>query len=293
MLLVLLTPGSSRVEAGGRSKPEFADDTKPSPSILVNSWYRDKMIQVALANIAPDARRVSVAIGTEDVQSELFASQSLSIPARSIVVVYFPRLKKKTAKGVVKDSDHVSVYASEGPLIDLQPVQEADLSPAQMNLENFLAASGDGITVSYDPGSGPDLRLVFVPKALRVQEQALIPGRPRQGSLSACSGEDLNKLELPDDYRRQAHARLSDHYGYIVKPGEKARISVDYSVPEIADCAVVRISDYQYSFSPAGGVSQGGGPVATVMVYNPAVMKIAPLFPLIPEGNEDGKLKKR
>jgi hypothetical protein len=119
----------------------------------------------------------------------------------------------------------------------------------------------------------------------------MMPGRQRKGSQQACSEADLNKLGLTDEYLKQARTRLADHLGYIVKAGETARISMDYTVPDIKDCAVVRFSDYQYLFAANGSVLHGGGPVTAVMIYNPSIMKIAPSFPLVPEGSEGGKQK--
>jgi hypothetical protein len=66
---------------------------------------------------------------------------------------------------------------------------------------------------------------------------------------------------------------------------------MDYTVPAIKNCAVVRFSDYQYLFAANGSVLHGGGPVTAVMIYNPSIMKIAPSFPLVPEGSEGGKQK--
>jgi hypothetical protein len=291
VILVLSLSGLSTIEAAGREKPEPQGGEQCPPSILVNSWLRDKMIQVALANITGEAQRIKVAIGTEEIQSELFASQTLSIPARSISIVYFPVLRQKTSRGALKDSDYVSVYRSDGSLIDLKPVQQADRSRVQLTTDSFLAASGDDINISYDLGPGQGLRLVFVPRSLRIQEKMLIPGRLRDGSFPACAEEDLSKLGLPDEYRIQARTKLADHYGFIVKDGETARITVDYTVPEITDCAVVRLSDYQYFFARGGSVTQGAGLGALVMVYNPSIIKIAPLHPLVREGQGGGKQK--
>lgn len=290
-ILILSSSGVSTIEAGGRTGPPTEGGEKHVPSILVNSWLRDKMIQVALANITGKAQPIKAAIGVENIQSELFVSQSVSVPARSIEIVYFPVLRQKTSRGALKDSDYVSVYRSDGALIDLQAVQKTDSSSAQLTTDSFLAASGDVINISYDLSPGQGLRLMFVPKSLRIREKALMLGRPRDGSFPACSEDDLIKLGLTDEYRNQARMKLADHYGFIVKDGEKARIMVDYTVPEITDCAVVRLSDYQYLFASSGGVTQGAGPGARVMVYNPSVMKITPLLPLVQEEQNGGKQK--
>ena len=109
VVLVLSSSGFSPIGAAGREKPELPDEAQHAPSILVNSWHRDKMIQVALANITGEARPVKAAIGTEEIRFEPFAGQSLSVPARSIAVVSFPVLRQKTPRGALKDSDHVSV----------------------------------------------------------------------------------------------------------------------------------------------------------------------------------------
>jgi hypothetical protein len=116
-------------------------------------------------------------------------------------------------------------------------------------------------------------------------------GMPRKSSLQPCSEEDLKKLGLTEAYFKQARSRLANNLGYIVKAGKTSGISVDYVVPDIKDCAVMRLSDYQYSFAPKGSVRHGGGPVSIVMVYNPSVMKIATSFPLVPEGEGGGKQK--
>jgi hypothetical protein len=293
-LTVLLLSSSeySRVEAAGRTKPELEGSARSDASILVNSWYRDKMIQVALANIAHTAQRLKVAVGAEDSQSELYASQSLSIPARSILIVYFPVLKRKTLRGLFKEADSIYVYHADGSLIDSQTVQNMDASRMKLNPESFIAATGDGIVIRRDVENLPGLRLVFIPRSLRVQDNILIPGRQREGVSKTCTEEDLNNLELPDEYRLQARAMLSDHFGYMVKAGETVRISVYYPVPQIADCTLVRISDYEYFFSPDGSVRHGRGPVSLVMIYNPALINIVTPLPLVLEGSEAGSKQK-
>lgn len=279
------------VGAAGREKPELAVGDKGASSILVTTWYRDRLIQVAVANIAEEAQFVKVAIGTEDIQSDLLASQSLTVPARSISIVYFPVLKQKTAKGVMKDADFVSVHRSDGQLIAAQAVQRADPSRSQLTPVGFLAASGDGTSITYVLEPQQALRLVFVPKSPLVQDKARMQGKPRKDSLQPCLENDLNKLGLPDDYLKQARSRLADNFGYIVKSGKQAAISVNYTVPQIKDCAVARLSDYQYLFASNGSVRQGAGPVTTVMIYNPSVMYIATPFPLVPEGGGGGQQK--
>ena len=294
VILLLSSSGFSTITAGGREKPEQQCPGTFAPPILVNSWYRDRIIQVAVANITEKEQAVKVVIGAEGIQSDHFASQSLTVPARSISIVYFPMLRQKTSKGEIKDADFISVFRPDGHLIDLQSVQKADHSRSQMTTQGFLAASGDSLNISYDFEPGLDMRLLFVPRSLQIQGKVLMQGKPRKGSVRTCSEEDLGRLGLSDDYAKQTRSRLQDDFGYIVKAGESAEISLDYSVPEITDCAVVRLSDYQYSFASNGSVRYGGGPLTTVMIYNPSVMKIAPSFPLVLEGRtgENKKLNK-
>ncbi len=289
--LVFLSMSSTWIEAAGREKPEQQCPGTIAPPILVNSWYRDRIIQVAVANVTEEARAVKVAIGADGIQSDPFSSQSLTVPARSISIVYFPMLRQKTSKGEIKDADFISVFRPDGYLIDMQALQKADHSRSQMTTQGFLAVSGDSLNISYDLEPGSDLRLLFVPRSLQAQDKVSMQGKPGKGSPRTCSEEDLGKLGLSDDYSKQARTRLTDNFGYIVKAGERAEISIDYSVPEIADCAVVRLADYQYLFASGGSVRYGGGPLTTVMIYNPSVMKIAPSSPLVPEGEGGEKQK--
>ncbi len=260
-----------------------------APSVLFNAWYKDKAIQVAVANPADSGQSLKVAIGTEEIQPQLFASQSLPVPPHTIKLLYFPVLRQKTSRGNLRNSDYFFIFKS-GPegsgLIGSQPVQNLYPSPGDPTLDSFIATPGDEVRFSYELKPEDTLRLILAPKSVRVQENLLMAGRPQEWLLKALTREELDELKLPDDYRKQVREKLAENYAFAVKQGKGAGISILYTIPEVKDCVVTEIPDYRYFFTPSGGVLQGGGRGATLLIYNPRTVIMKPLLDLKPEGEE-------
>jgi hypothetical protein len=277
ILLLLLEFNPLEAGAGGRTKPE---ENELRRSILFTAWYRDKVIQVAIANVGDRAHPLKVAIGTRDVRDHLFASQSLLLPPKSVQLVYFPLLTRKDPKGERK-SDHVFVLdgASSGLVA---PVQKPDgsFSPS---VEDFLVTPGDSVRLQYRIDPGNAMRIFFLPREVKVEDKILKAIEPEEGFRKPIERGALKKVNLPADYQSKILQMLEGNFCFPVSSGERAEISVRYIVPEIKDCAVVRLSDTQYEFQPNGGVRYGTGAGLALMIYNPKTMKLIPLLELSSE----------
>ncbi|MHB8908251.1 MAG: hypothetical protein ACYDAA_05150 [Syntrophales bacterium] len=262
------------VRAGGRTE---SPGNQPRSPILFTAWYRDKVIQVAIANGGDTPRSLKLAIGTRDVRERLFASQPLVMPARSVKLVYFPLFTRETRAGEQKSSDRVFVVdgASSG-FVDSSPVQNLDgsLSPS---LEDFLTAPGDSVHLRYRIAPGNSLRISCLPREIMVQDRAITAVDPGGGFPRPLDRSALINIDLPADYRSQIIQMVEGDLCFLAGPGEGAEIVVRYTVPEIKTCAVVRISETQYEFQPNGGVRYGTGTGVVFMIYNPKTMKLVPL----------------
>ena len=274
--------------AGGRTKPE---ENELLRSILFTAWYRDKVIQVAIANVGDKAHSLKLAIGTRDAREHLFASQSPLLPPQSIKLVYFPLLTQKVPKGERKTSDHVFVLdgASSG-LVDFAPVQKlgGSFSPS---LEDFLATPGDSVHLQYRIDPGNSLRIFFLPREVKVQDKILTAVEPEEGFRKPIDRSALEKVNLPANYQPKILQMVEGNFGFLVSSGERAEITLRYTVPEIENCAVVRLSDTQYEFRPNGGVLYGKSAGLLFMIYNPKTMKLTPLLELSRE--EEGSSTKK
>ena len=97
------------------------------------------------------------------------------------------------------------------------------------------------------------------------------------------------EADRPECFRKSQSPRrlpakdITDGEGnfcFLVGSGERAEITLRYTVPEVKNCAVVRLSDTQYEFQPNGGVRYGTGADLAFMIYNPKTMKLTPLLEL-------------
>jgi hypothetical protein len=279
-ILFLSCATLSQLKAGGHSAPEPLKAGSCPASILVNTWRHEDRIHVALANSAKAPQSVQVAFGVETIEFEPVAGRSLTLAGHSITRLTFPVLRVKTSQGGLQDADRVTVYSDGGYVIAEGAAQKTDATNSQLTADRYLAACGDKISIHYDFTARQGLSLVFVPRAVKVQEKAFMAGRQRKGSLAPCTEKDLNALGLTEEYRNQARGKLAENFGFIIKSGQKARISLDYSVPQIADSAVVRLAGTLYEFQPDGGVGYGTGEGLLFMIYNPKTMKLSPLLEL-------------
>ena len=280
VLPLLLEFNPLEAGAGGQTK---LDQNEPTRSILFTAWYRDKVIQVAIANVGDKAHSLKVAIGTRDVREHLFANQSLLLPAQSVQLVYFPLLTQKDFIGDQKTSDHVFVLDGASPgLVDFAPVQKLGgfFSPS---LEDFLVTPGDSVHVQYKIDPGNSTRIFFLPREVKVQEKILTAVEPEEGFRKPIDQSALKKVNLPADYQPKILRMLEGNFCFLVNPGERAEITMRYTVPEIKNCAVVRLSDTQYEFRPNGGVLYGKSAGLLFMIYNPKTMKLTPLLELFRE----------
>jgi hypothetical protein len=274
--------------AGGRTKPEKNELQR---SILFTAWYRDKVIQVAIANLGDKAHSLKVAIGTSDVRDHLFASQSLLLPPQSIKLVYFPLLTQKGPKGERNISDHVFVLdGASSSLVGLAPVQQlgGSFSPS---LEDFLVTPGDSVQLQYRIDPRNSRRIFFLPREVKVQDKILTAVEPEEGFRKPIDRSALKKVNLPASYQPKILQMVEGNFCFLVSSGERAEITLRYTVPEIKNCAVVRLSETQYEFQPNGGVGYGTGAGLVFMIYNPKTIKLTPLLDLSRE--EEGSITRK
>jgi hypothetical protein len=266
--------------AGGRVKPEGNEVQR---SILFTAWHRDKVIQVAIANAGDKTRALKVAVGARDVRERLFVSQRLSLPPRSVKLVYFPVPTRKGPAGEPITADHVFVFdpASSGT-VDSAPVQKpgGPLSPFP---DDFLAVPGDSVRLQYRIDPGNSLRVLFLPREVRVQDKILTALESGEGFPRPSGRGALSKADLPADYRSRILQMEEGNFGFLVHPGERAEIALRYRIPEIRDCALVRLSETRYEFQPNGVVRYGTGAGAAFLIYDPKTMRLDPLLELSSE----------
>jgi hypothetical protein len=284
LLFILLCILSSALEfspldssAKGSARPGENEMSRP---VLFTAWYRDKVIHVAIANVGDKAQSLKVASGCRDVREYIFAGQPLLLPPKSIKLVYFPLLSREGAKGEPRISDHVFLLDGDSAsLIAFTPVQQMSGSSTP-SLDDFLAAPGDSVHLRYRIKAGNSLRLFFLPREVKVQDKSLTAVEPEEGLLKPLSRGALQKTALPADYRQRIVQMVEENFCFLVNRGEKTEITMNYTVPEIKDCAVVRLSETQYEFHPGGGVRYGMGAGLVFMIYNPKTMRLLPLSEL-------------
>ena len=274
-LLLEFNPEGAR--AAGRSKPE---ENELQRSILFTAWYRDKVIQVAIANTGDKSQSLKIAIGTRDVKEHLFASQSLMLQPQTIKLVNFPLLNHKGLKGEQNISDYVFILdkASSG-LIDFAPVQTPGGSFSS-SLEDYLATPGDTVRLQYRIDTVNSMRLIFLRREVKVQDKILTAVEPEEGFRKPADRSALTKVNIPANYLSKILQMLEGNICFLVNSGERVEISMRYTVPEIKNCAVVRLFETEYEFQPNGMVKYGAGAGIVFMIYNPKTMKLVPLLEL-------------
>ena len=291
-IAVLLCPPSAN--AGGRTKEPEQDNS--SPPILFNTWHKENVIHIAFANISETDQSFRAAVGMRDVHERISARRSFEVPAFSIGLTNFALPGKRKA-GFSRRNPDIAFVEREGPAgarsLDFMAVQNLPGTTDDALLDSYIGASGGVVVVRYLLQAQDRLRIIIVPKTVDVEKELSMKGRTRQGSFPAASRQEIGKLNIPAEYRRQVAANFENNYVFIIRKGFAVRIAIEYAIPEIKNCALVRIADYRYFFTPEGGVSEGGGSGAALMVYNPAVMKMIPLPSLVPEDQDEGVSKQK
>ena len=281
---LILSSGLHEALAGGRTiRPKH----KLSGSIVLNAWYRDSLINVAVCNISSRSHSLRIATGTYDVRKHIYASQSLEIPPRSIKLVYFPLLKQQSLTGNLKASDHVFVFSQDPKtygLIGFRRIQNIYPRYFRRSLDNFIVASGDRARFSFTMECDESLRVIFIAKSIKTRNDLFIIGEPAKEILRPASKEDIKALKLHSFYEKEFMKQLEGNYCYVIGPGEGGSITVVYHVPEIENCALITIPVSFHIVEPPGG--GGGGHGLTFMAYNPNVVQIKTLLRLSTESEK-------
>jgi len=281
---LILSSALHEALAGGRTiRPKH----KLSGSIVLNAWYRDSLINVAVCNISGRSHLLRIATGTYDVRRHIYASQPLEIPPNSIKLVYFPLLKRETPRGDLKASDHVFVFADDSTAptpIGFRHIQNIYPRYFRRSVDKFIVASGDRARFSFTMECDESLRVIFIAKSIKTPNDLFIIGRPAKEILGPASKEDIKALKLHSFYEKEFMKQLEGNYCYLIKPGEGATITVVYHVPEIENCALITIPVSFHIVEPPGG--GGGGHGLTFMAYNPNVVRIKTLLELSTESRK-------
>ncbi len=268
-LLAGFAPGEAG--AGGRTKPS---GEQTQSAILWTAWHRDTAVQVAIANAGYRARPLKVSVGRKDRRSRPYASQSLVLPPRAITLVYFPVSQALFGQGGPPDHAMLSGPGAGGPF-DHTPIQQPAGAPSP-SLDHFLASPGDSVLLRYEIAPGNSRQLLFLPRSVGVQGATVRLVEPGGGIPRSIDRKTVAQLDLPVDHRPAILRALDDNVGCYVPPGERVEFSLRYAIPEVEDCAIVRISEARYEFLPGGGVRTGHGSGVAFLVYNPERMKLLP-----------------
>jgi hypothetical protein len=275
---LILSSGLHELFAGGRTiRPKH----ELSGSIVLNAWYRDSLINVAVCNISSKPHSLRIATGTYDVRKHIYASQPLEIPPNSIKLVYFPLLKRETPRGDLKPSDHVFLFADDSTaptLMGFRRIQNIYPRYFRRSLDNFIVASGDRARFSFTMERDESLRAIFMAKSIKTPNDLFVIGEPAKEILRPASREEIKALKLHIFYEKEFVKQSETNYCYLIKPGEGGTINVVYHVPEIENCTLITIPVSFHIVEPPGG--GGGGHGLTFMAYNPNVVQIKTLLEL-------------
>jgi hypothetical protein len=259
---------SKQVSAGGQIEPEG-----PPPlaeKIIYMAWYEEQLIHVALANTSNAAQDLTVSIGTEDVGTYIQGSQKLEIPANCIRILEFPALKKKTARGDLKISDSFFIYSNtsaQSGHVGSGTIQNIGQKNPSAYLTDFVVGSNSKARFNYKIKADKSLKIVLIAKSIKGKNSSIM-GRAKQGAYECAKERDIEKLNIPDFYKKEIESRMQDNFCFAVNPDTNITLSVDYKIPTIGNCEILNIPVRTYNFTPSGGLLSGGKAPA-FMIYNP------------------------
>ncbi len=252
-----------------------------SNPILVNAWYRDTVIHVALINRGEDTVNLRVAVGARGVSETHFAQRTVEAHPRSFQMTAFPAVTRKDGM----PADHVFV-SGPGLRDQFQVIQHANLERSNSTVTHSVLHAGENALFEYTPAISPALQLIFIPKTIEAAPGKRCIAGPVSTAVRPLSEEELKTMELPASYRQAMLARAEDNFAYLLPPGARDPIRIRYTTPQVSDAVNVAIPFYRYIWGAGGGPMRAGGGVGAVLtLYNPE--KIQPMFDGITIINQD------
>ena len=289
IVIMLAVTGLNDVWAGGRLR--MPQNHPWVDSIVLNAWYRDDHINVAVCNVAAEDRILKIAVGSAGKENQIFGSTTLTLPRRTLKMVSFPLIRQKTPQGDMKTADTVFAIAGIDAfrgLVNHQPIQQARVGDRFPELADFLVNRNKRVVFHYTVNDETNLTVVFIPKSI-VSNRYRLSGRRVSGqSQLPVSRGDIERLNLPAAYENDLVKRLNENFCFLFSSDSYRTATVTYDFQGTEACVLVNIPTYTYVFSADGSATAGGGQGLAVMVYNREDIGIQPSFSL---SGETGKKK--
>lgn len=287
--IMLIAAGLNEVRAGGRLR--IPQNHPWVDSIVLNAWYRDDHINVAVCNVADEDRTLKIAVGSAGKEEQIYGSTTVALPRRTLKMVSFPLIRRKTPQGDMKTADTVFAIAEIDAfrgLVDHKPIQQVTAGDRFPELADFLVNWKEQVVFRYTVIDEANLTVVFIPKFIVANRfrlsSRLVSGRSHQ----PVSKRDIERLNLPATYESDLLKRLNQNHCFLFSSDSLGTATVTYDFQGTEACALVNIPTYTYIFGADGSVTAGGGQGLAVMVYNPDDIDIQPSFSLT---GETGKQK--
>jgi hypothetical protein len=281
IVIMLAVTGLNDVWAGGRLK--MPQNHPWVDSIVLNAWYRDNHIHVAVCNVAPEDRILKIAVGSRGKEDHIFASTTLTLPRQSLKMVSFPPIDRKTSQGDMKTADTVfalaEIEAFRG-LVNQNAIQHVAAGDRFPELMNFLVNGKERVVFRYTVTDEANLTVVFIPKTILAHRLRLSGRVVSDRTHQPVSKSDIKGLNLPARYEKDLLKRLNESYCFLFSSDSVGTVSVSYDLQGTGVCTLVDIPTYTYIFGADGSVTAGGGQGLTAMVYNQDDIDILPSFSL-------------
>lgn len=262
--------------AGDRIKPEFRHPL--AGLVIAMAWYEKQTIRVAVANRSDRPHHLTIATGTADMGTVLYAARELAIPERSIRLLQFPALTHKTAAGSMKMSNFVFVSSRDedmpGPVSEIH-IQNIGRDHPPASLKEYLVTPGDEAVFTYTAPRDGALRIILSAKSVAAGENVL-EGRVRWPCLTCADEREVETLNPSlGPYTEEIIEKMDDHFCFVVDPDEDRACTVRYAVPDIDGVRMAHIPVYIYRLWPGGNITAGGGNGLVFMLYDPDQFQVS------------------
>ena len=262
--------------AGDRIKPACRHPL--AGSVIAMAWHEKQTIHVAVANRSESPHCLTIATGTSDMGTVLYAARELAIPERAITLLQFPALTHKTATGSMKMSNFVFVSSTDedmpGPVSGIH-IQNIGRDHPPASLKEYLVTPGDEAVFTYTASRDGARRIILVATSIAAGENVL-EGRVRWPCLTCADEREVKTLKRSlGHYTEEIIEKMGDHFCFVVDPDEDRACTVRYTVPDIDGVRMAQIPVYIYRLWPGGNITAGGGNGLVFMLYNPDQFQVS------------------